>query len=65
MTKLNMSAAAAAVAAPTATGAGVNKSMTRINASSQQNMARFSSSGQVRQYIELQIVVNSPICSVC
>lgn len=44
MTKLNMSAAAAAVAAPTATG--VNKSMTRINASSQQNMARFSSSGQ-------------------
>ena len=45
MTKLNMSAAAAAVAAPTAT-TGVNKSMTRINASSQQNMARFSSSGQ-------------------
>ena len=44
MTKLNMSAAAAAVAAPTTTG--VNKSMTRINASSQQNMARFSSSGQ-------------------
>ena len=45
MTKLNMSAAAAAaVTAPTATG--VNKSMTRINASSQQNMARFSSSGQ-------------------
>ena len=44
MTKLNMSAATASVAAPA--GAGVNKSMTRINASSQQNMARFSSSGQ-------------------